>query len=133
LFWRVAILYAVTSLLIIASLVVLHLMYSHRIAGPAYRMGREAAKIAQGNYAGNITFREKDNLADMAVSLNAVASQYRGKIENVRNYLSMIDSQSKTLSDGIRQHTDRDSVQQAIESITSLARNIETSLADIKT
>jgi methyl-accepting chemotaxis protein len=133
LFWRVAILYAVISLLIITSMVVLHLLYSHRIAGPAFRIGREAAKIAQGNLAGNIKFRQKDNLTDMAESLNDVASQYRGRIETVKNYLSIIESHAKTVSEIIQQNKDEDSYNQIVESIRNNVRNIETSLSEIKT
>lgn len=133
LFWRIAILYAVISLLIITSMVVLHLVYSHRIAGPAFRIGREAAKIAQGNLAGNIKFRQKDNMTDMADSLNDVASQYRGRIELVKNCLSIIESESKTLSDIIQQNKDKNSLKQAVESIANNIRNIETSLSEIKT
>ncbi|HUL01345.1 MAG TPA: methyl-accepting chemotaxis protein [Nitrospirota bacterium] len=133
LFWRVAILYAVISLLIIISMVMLHLLYSHRIAGPAYRIGREAAKIAQGNLSGNIKFRQKDNLTDMAESLNDVASQYRDRIKTVNNYLSTIESQSKTISDIIQLNKDKDVLKQAVESIANNVRNIEISLSEIKT
>jgi methyl-accepting chemotaxis protein len=133
LFWRVSILYAVISLLIIISMVVLHLIYSHRIAGPAYRIGREAAKIAQGNLSGNIKFRQKDNLTDMADSLNDVASQYRGKILAIKNQISLIESQSKIMSDMIQKNKGKDSLEQAVESIAVNVRNVKNSLSDIKT
>src|SRR5574341_1385594 len=48
LFLKAVALYTVVSLFIVLGIIVLHLFYSHRIAGPASRMGREAAKIAQG-------------------------------------------------------------------------------------
>lgn len=133
LFWRVSILYAVISLLIIMSMVVLHLLYSHRIAGPAYRIGREAAKIAQGNLVGNIKFRQKDNLTDMADSLNEVASQYRGRIQTIKEQLSMLESRSISLTDIIQQNKDKNSLKQAVESIAINIRNIEASLSEIKT
>ena len=133
LFWRVSILYAAISLFIITSMVVLHLLYSHRIAGPAYRIGLEAAKIAQGDLAGNIKFRQKDNLTDMADSLNDVASQYRGRIVAIKNQLLIIESQSKTMSTIIQQNQDKDSLKQAVKNIADSVRNMEASLSEIKT
>ncbi len=52
--------YGVMSVLLITAVVILHLLYSHRIAGPAFRLAREALTIARGNLKGNIKFRRKD-------------------------------------------------------------------------
>lgn len=66
LFWKVMIIYSVVSILIFLGIVLLHLVYSHRITGPVRRFGLEAARIAQGNLNGNIRLRKKDNLTDVA-------------------------------------------------------------------
>ncbi len=132
LFWRITILYAVTSLFIVLAMVVLHLLYSHRIAGPAYRIGREAAKIAQGNLTGNIKFRRKDNLTDMADSLNDVASQYRGRIDALKDRLAIIDERSKTVVDLLQQGKEGDALKQAAEEITSNVKGVDRSLSELR-
>ena len=132
LFWRVAVLYAVISLLILLAMVVLHLFYSHRIAGPAYRMGREAARIAQGDLTGNITFRRKDNLTDMADSLNEVASQYRGRIEAVKIHLAAVETQSQLVSDIIQRGKDGAALRRAAEEITINAKKMESDLSELR-
>ncbi len=125
LFWRVVVLYAVISLFIVLGIVVLHLFYSHRIAGPAFRMGREAAKIAQGDLTGNIRFRRKDNLTDMADLLNDVAAQYRGRISAARDYVAAIETQSKNVRHLIRQGEERVALKQAMEKMATNLKNIE--------
>ena len=133
LFWRVTILYAVTSFFIVLAMAVLHLLYSHRIAGPAYRIGREAARIGQGNLTGNIKFRQKDNLTDMADSLNDVASQYRGRIDAIKNRLAIIDARSKTVADLLQRGTEGVEFKQAIEEITNTLKDIDRSLSELRT
>ncbi len=132
LFWRVAILYAATSFFIILAMVALHLVYSHRIAGPAYHIGLEAARIAQGNLTGNIRFRQKDNLTDMADLLNDMASQYRGRINAVRDSLALIEEQSKKAFDLIQQGRDGVALKQIAGDIANSVKKIEQSLSEIR-
>ncbi len=132
LFWRVVLLYVVISLFIVLGIVVLHLFYSHRIAGPAYRMGREAEKIAQGDLTGNIRFRRKDNLTDMADLLNDVAAQYRGRISAARDYVAAIETQSKNVRHLIRQGEERVALKQAMEKMATNLKNIECCLLDMR-
>ena len=133
LFRKVAVIYAVIAVLMVLALVLLHLFYSHRIAGPAYRLGMEAGKIAKGNLTGNIKFRQKDNLTDMADSLNDVALRYRGRITAVKEYLAIIETQSKTVSDLIRQGKDGVALEQASEEISGNIKNIEQILSEMRT
>ncbi len=132
LFWRVAILYAATSFFIILAMVALHLVYSHRIAGPAYHIGLEAARMAQGNLTGNIRFRQKDNLTDMADLLNDMASQYRGRINAVRDSLALIEEQSKKAFDLIQQGRDSVALKQIAGDIANSVKKIEQSLSEIR-
>lgn len=133
LFWKIATVYAVIGIPCIPAIAVLHLFYSHRIAGPVYRIGLEAARLAQGDLSGKIKFRPKDNLADMADMLNNVASQYRGRISAVKEYLAVIDVQSKTMSGLIQQGKDGAALKQAAKEITNNVRNIERSLSELRT
>ncbi len=131
--WRVAALYAVVGLPCVPAMVALHLFYSHRIAGPVYRLGKEADKIAQGDLCGNIKFRHKDNLTDMADSLCSVASQYRGRINAVMDGLAVVDARSRKISGLIQQGKVVAELEQAAEELTNDVKNIERSLAEITT
>lgn len=133
LIWRVVALYSVISLLIVLGIAILHLFYSHRIAGPVYRLGKEAAKIAQGNLLGAISFRRKDSLTDMADVLNDLTSRYRGRINTAKDCLAVIETHAKTVPDLIRKGKDGDDLKQAMETITKHVATIERSLSGLRT
>ena len=133
LIWRVVALYSIISLLIVLGIAVIHLFYSHRIAGPVYRLGIESAKIAQGNLLGTISFRRKDSLTDMADLINDLVSEYRGRINTVKDQLALIETHSKTVSDLLQQGKDGDDLKQAAEAITINVNNIEHCLSEMRT
>jgi hypothetical protein len=51
---------AVSFVLIFAGILILGVLYTHRIAGPMYRVNVIAKEVAQGNLDAKITFRKKD-------------------------------------------------------------------------
>ena len=133
LFWKITLLYTITTLLVVLAMAALHLLYSHRIAGPAYRIGQEAAKIAQGNLTGKIRFRQQDNLMDMAESMNNVASQYREHISCVQEYISIIEEQSLKLDSLVQQGNHKGSLKQTADEISKNSTAIANCLAEIRT
>ncbi|NTV48422.1 MAG: methyl-accepting chemotaxis protein [Geobacteraceae bacterium] len=133
LFFRITLFYSIAILIIVVAMVVLHLLYSHRIAGPAYRIGQEAAKIALGNLAGIIKFRKHDNLMDMADSMNDVASQYREHIGAVLEHLASIEELSLKMSVLAQQGNDDNALKQAAEEMSRKSNAIDDCLAEIRT
>jgi len=131
--WRITLLYSITTLLIVLAMVVLHLLYSHRIAGPAYRIGMEAAKIAQGNLTGNIRFRQHDNLMDMADSMNNVALRYQEHIKYVQECLSSIEGRSQKINTLIQQGINEGAIKLEAEEISKHNKAIANCLAEIRT
>lgn len=130
---RVTLLYAVIALCIVVAMVFLHLFYSHRVAGPAFRLGKEAAKIGQGNIAGKIRFRQKDNLTDMADTLNDVAMRYRTRVEGVKDQLAAIETQSKTLSDLIQRGKNGADLERAADELSLNVRKVDQILSEMRT
>jgi len=130
---RVTLLYAVIALCIVVAMVFLHLFYSHRVAGPAFRLGKEAAKIGQGNVAGKIRFRQKDNLTDMADTLNDVAMRYRTRVEGVKDQLAAIELQSNTLSDLIQRGKNGADLERAADELSLNVRKIDHILSEMRT
>lgn len=130
---RVAALFVAIAAGIVVVMAVLHLFYSHRIAGPAYRLGREAAKITEGDLGGNIRFRQKDNLTDMADTLNEVAVRYRGRIDAVKNQLSRIEAQSEALSTLIQQGKNGQALETAADEIVDNINTIDRILSETRT
>ena len=133
LYWKIALVYAAVWLPCIPAMVALHLFYSHRIAGPIHRLGMEAEKISQGYLCGDIKFRSKDNLTDMADSMCRVASHYRDRINAIRENLAVIEARSQTVTSLIQQGDDESALRQAADEITNRIRDIEHSLINIRT
>ena len=127
---KVGITYAVLSVFIVIAVIVLHLFYSHRIAGPAFRLGRESRVIGEGNLRGNIRFRRKDNLTDMGDSLNQVASRYHDRIRAIRDHLSLIEAQSKSVADLARQGRGEPAAERTIDEIALNIKSLEKVLSE---
>jgi nitrogen fixation/metabolism regulation signal transduction histidine kinase len=131
--WRISLIYTITSLIIVLAMVVLHLLYSHKIAGPVYRIGLEATKIAKGNLAGNIRFRKHDNLMDMADLLNLVAAQYRGKFGAVKDCIGRTEEQIHRLNQLVLEGAPGSAVEKLSADITKSAGELEQILSEIRT
>lgn len=132
LLWRTALLYAVIAVLIIVATSALHLFYSHRIAGPAHRIGLEAAKIGAGSLAGAVKLRENDNLMDMADSLNDLAAQYRHRVITVDESLTLLDARSQALAVMLKAGKSGAELKQAAKEIADSVKNIENRLAEMR-
>ncbi len=50
---------------------------SHKVAGPIYRLKRSLAEIADGNIQMTMKFRKRDELHDLAASVNLVIHEMR--------------------------------------------------------
>jgi methyl-accepting chemotaxis protein len=74
---RAAGLFAIMTGLLAMTITFLHLFYSHRIAGPAFRLGREAERIGRGELTADFQLRKKDNLTDLEDALKRAAHRYR--------------------------------------------------------
>lgn len=125
--------YAAMAVLIAATVVLLHLFYSHRIAGPAYRLAREAASIGQGKLKGEIRFRRKDSLTDMADSLNQAAERYRDRVTEARDALSIIEAKTESIAHLIQRGEGAPAVEQALRDVTSRLQKIESVIAEVRT
>ncbi len=64
---------AIVTLLLAGS----SIFVSHKIAGPIYRLKRSLAEIADGNIQMTMKFRKRDELHDLAASVNRVIHELR--------------------------------------------------------
>ena len=56
------------------------LFYSHRLAGPVYRLERHLEKIIDGNYDEELHFRKKDEFKQLADIINRLEDELRKKL-----------------------------------------------------
>ena len=133
LFWRLIIYCGITLVFMLPAMVWILLFYSHRIAGPTYKIGQEALRIGQGDLAGGVRFRRLDGLTEMADSLNDLTAWYRDRLDAVKASLVVIDQQSNTICGLIREGGDHGStLKGAAKEISDKIIDIERSLRKIR-
>jgi methyl-accepting chemotaxis protein len=130
---RVAGIYAATSIFTIGAIMLLHLFYSHRIAGPVYRLGRESEAIGQGRLKGNIRFRRKDNLTDIGDSLNQTAVRYRARVEALKDYLSLVGRQIDSADNLMQQGGKTPALEQTVNEMKVILKNVSAVLSEVRT
>jgi methyl-accepting chemotaxis protein len=103
LFYKSTYLYITTLLFIIIGVSIISLLYSHRVAGPLYRLGVFARKVASGDLTEAVTLRQKDAIYPIANDLNDIIAMYKEIIEQletktkeVREMSSMADQSAGT-------------------------------------
>lgn len=69
---------------------IVSIMYSHQIAGPAYKLEKCIQRIASGDLTFEIHLRKNDNLKELAAAINNMLGKFRDTLTN-----------AKTLSDDI--------------------------------
>jgi len=72
--------------------IVVTLFTSHKIFGPLYRLEKDVSKVAEGNLKVRFGLRQKDEMKDLAASLNEMTQALRNKVSEVKDALSEIES-----------------------------------------
>ncbi|MBF0560049.1 MAG: methyl-accepting chemotaxis protein [Nitrospirae bacterium] len=91
--------YAVTSLFIVAGTAVLSLVYSHRVAGPLYKLGMFVRKTALGDFTGHVTLRRNDVIHPLAEDINKLIDFYRSTIIKLETGAVALESTARVISD----------------------------------
>ena len=82
---------AVVVLVIGAATIFLTLFTSHKIAGPLYRMEKDIGEVASGNLNKRFNLRTGDELKALAVSLDVMAHNLRGKVAILKKHADEIE------------------------------------------
>ena len=80
----------ITLILITIATIIVVLIISHKIVGPILRFEKYILEIEQGDLTGRIRLREKDQVQDLAVSLNQMATSLHKKIADIRNDIDQL-------------------------------------------
>jgi methyl-accepting chemotaxis protein len=62
--------FLITSIIVFLFIVISGIWYSHRIAGPIYRINNQLKTIAMNKIVDKISFRKKDFFQELAISYN---------------------------------------------------------------
>ena len=73
--------FGVGLLLVILQIALLTILFSHRVAGPAYRFEKVLREVVDGRYTAVVTLRRSDELQSLAVVLNAAILATRKRLQ----------------------------------------------------
>jgi len=119
--------YAFFFIFILSGTIALGVLYTHRIAGPMYRIKLFARTVAEGNLDESIHFRKKDVIHSLAYTLNKMSERFRERIsdldsdlndlENAINELKSSESERETESIVNRMSTMNDKIKNSLKEI----------------
>jgi methyl-accepting chemotaxis protein len=76
-------LFSFTTLLMIAGVIILSIIYSHRVAGPLHKLGLHSKQLASGQLAESVRLRKDDVVHALADDMNDLSGRYRGLLAQV--------------------------------------------------
>ncbi len=80
---------------------VLMLFYTHRIAGPAYRLGRTLREVAAGRLPSEVRLRKGDYLEDLAAETNHLLAALREEAHSLEQDVLLLEAALAPLENGL--------------------------------
>lgn len=80
-FWPRLLLLVMVNVIIIF---IVSIMYSHQIAGPAYKLEKSLQRIAAGDLTFEIHLRRHDNLKEVASAINHMLAEFRETLASAK-------------------------------------------------
>lgn len=75
---------------IVVGIVLISLLYSHRIAGPVYRLTEFTKQLATGDFSNTVTLRENDTIKPLSGELNNLVEFYKNSTNSLLKSLEEI-------------------------------------------
>lgn len=110
------------------------LLYSHKIAGPIYRIKRTIDTISKGRLDFNVKLRNKDKFREVAGFLNILISSLNTKIKNIQGQASVLGKEInalQTLTE--KQSLNKKTLKTSLTEIKKTTGKIKNALKDFKT
>ena len=93
-FWPRLIILVVVNIIIVF---VVSVMYSHQIAGPAYKLENSIKRITEGDLTFEVSLRRNDNLKELASALNSLLEKFRITLAGAKTLTEDIAEKLKIL------------------------------------
>ena len=89
--------YGSTVLVTMVCIALITLLYSHRVAGPVYRLRQFAGCIGRGDVSGRVTLRQSDVVHQLAMEMNAMNATFRQTVTDVMKELDALEKEARSL------------------------------------
>jgi len=125
------IIYATTSLFVLAGIIVLGLLYSHRVAGPLYRLAATARLISGGDYRVHVKLRDGDAVHPLADSMNQLVEGCNERLRRLTDALNSLEEASERLEAATEQGRAGD-LEEAVDGLFNCCEGLKRSIEDIR-
>ena len=123
-FYKSIVIYIGIVLLMLAGVIAISLIYSHRVAGPVYRLGLFAAEIRDGHLENDVFLREDDAVHPLADEMNNLVDNYRRLVEELNQELTAISALRRQMAAGDEQRL-MDGIRSRAEKLQKIIDNLE--------
>lgn len=96
-FYKSLVIYGSTVLVALCCIAGSVLLYSHRVAGPVYRLRLFAGRIAKGELGARVTLRQTDVVHPLAEEMNRMSDNFHRTLTAVRQELEVLEKQTELL------------------------------------
>ncbi len=118
--------YAFTLIVILLGIMIITLLYSHRVVGPMYRLSMFVKRVTDGDLSETAVLRRNDAVQPLADELNVLIVNYRQLI----NELQEQTAQLKKLADLSGCDENSDELKKVLSELGDKTREIEKKLND---
>lgn len=125
------IIFFVFGILIAGGMAVLSLFYSHKVAGPFYRLKQTAKDITNRRLDIKVRFRKGDAIHPLADSLNKMTNNYRERLSRLQSALKELRTESVEFEVSLRKQ-DTEKAKRSTGRLLSLTREAEDALKGLK-
>jgi len=120
---------ALFYLFILIGIVLLAVLYTHRIAGPLQRIKLFAGSVRRGDLSTALKFRKKDAVHSFGDSLNRMTESWQGRIRSLTSYIEQLENAVKECRSLAENEKERAAV---LGKISSIDKEIKKLLEEIK-
>ena len=83
--------------LVIPILVIIGVIFSHRVSGPLFNIARNLKAIGEGDLSRRITLRDKDELKNLEAALNEMVDNLSNKFGEVKKGVALLEERLSAL------------------------------------
>jgi len=123
---------AVIGVLILMAVALINLFYSHRVAGPLFRLGREAAKVATGDLTVHVRLRKTDVVVPLAEELTGFADSYRTRVLELDEKVSDVQELTRSTLALMGAGKEPQSIEASVAAIKQKVKDMEETFKEIR-
>ncbi len=113
------------------------IFFSHKIAGPLFRLARDLERLASGDITGKTFFREKDQFAMLATEKNNMAGRLAGLVSDSARDFAFLRETCSELSQKVSAMgsagANEEEIRARLKELKRRAERIRTRVRDLKT